>query len=63
MLADAIREVIAGFPVYRTYVDARGNVSERDRAYIQRSRRPRQAAQSEHPAHAVRLSAEILLLL
>ncbi len=34
MLADAIREVIACFPVYRTYIDARGNVSERDRAYI-----------------------------
>jgi (1->4)-alpha-D-glucan 1-alpha-D-glucosylmutase len=34
MLSDAIREVIACFPVYRTYVDARGNVSERDRAAI-----------------------------
>jgi (1->4)-alpha-D-glucan 1-alpha-D-glucosylmutase len=33
-LATAIRETIACFPVYRTYVDERGNVSERDRAYI-----------------------------
>jgi (1->4)-alpha-D-glucan 1-alpha-D-glucosylmutase len=33
-LATAIRETIACFPVYRTYVDERGNVIERDRAYI-----------------------------
>lgn len=33
-LTDAIREVIACFPVYRSYVDERGNVSERDRDYI-----------------------------
>lgn len=35
LLIRAIREVIACFPVYRTYIDARGHVSERDRAYIQ----------------------------
>lgn len=34
-LRAAIREVIACFPVYRTYIDERGNVGERDRAYIQ----------------------------
>ena len=33
-LADAIRETIACFPVYRTYIDERGYISERDRAYI-----------------------------
>jgi len=33
-LADAIRETIACFPVYRTYIDERGNISERDRAHI-----------------------------
>jgi len=33
-LADAIRETIASFPVYRTYIDERGNISDRDRAYI-----------------------------
>lgn len=33
-LADAIRETIACFPVYRTYIDERGNVTERDRRYI-----------------------------
>ncbi|HYE24418.1 MAG TPA: malto-oligosyltrehalose synthase [Clostridia bacterium] len=33
-LRDAIREAIACFPVYRTYIDERGNISERDRRYI-----------------------------
>ena len=33
-LRDAIRETIACFPVYRTYVDERGNISERDRGSI-----------------------------
>lgn len=37
-LVRAIREVIAAFPVYRTYVGDRGDEpSERDRAYIDRS--------------------------
>jgi (1->4)-alpha-D-glucan 1-alpha-D-glucosylmutase len=34
VLRDAIRETIACFPVYRTYVDERGNISLRDREYI-----------------------------
>ena len=33
-LRHAIREIIASFPVYRTYIDERGNVNERDRQYI-----------------------------
>ena len=33
-LRDVIRETIACFPVYRTYIDERGQMSERDRAYI-----------------------------
>jgi (1->4)-alpha-D-glucan 1-alpha-D-glucosylmutase len=33
-LTDVIREAIACFPVYRTYIDERGNLVERDRAYI-----------------------------
>jgi len=37
VLRDAIREAIACFPVYRTYVDERGNISNRDRKYIQRA--------------------------
>ncbi len=35
VLRDAIRETIACFPVYRTYVDEEGKVNERDRRYIQ----------------------------
>src|SRR4051812_3328604 len=33
-LRDVIRETIACFPVYRTYIDERGGMTERDRAYI-----------------------------
>ena len=34
VLHDAIRETIACFPVYRTYVDERGNISDLDRKSI-----------------------------
>jgi (1->4)-alpha-D-glucan 1-alpha-D-glucosylmutase len=37
VLRDAIRETIACFPVYRTYIDERGNVQEWDRRYIQQA--------------------------
>jgi (1->4)-alpha-D-glucan 1-alpha-D-glucosylmutase len=37
VLRDAIRETIACFPVYRTYIDERGNVKEWDRRYIQQA--------------------------
>ena len=37
VLREAIRETIACFPVYRTYIDERGNVSESDRRYIQQA--------------------------
>ena len=37
VLRDAIRETIACFPVYRTYVDERGNISDRDREFIARA--------------------------
>jgi (1->4)-alpha-D-glucan 1-alpha-D-glucosylmutase len=36
-LRDAIRETIACFPVYRTYIDERGEYTERDQGYIQRA--------------------------
>lgn len=36
-LGDSIREVIACFPVYRTYIDERGEYTERDRDYIERA--------------------------
>ena len=36
-LGQAIREIIACFPVYRTYVNEREPVSDRDRSYIERA--------------------------
>lgn len=33
-LRDVIRETIACFPVYRTYIDERGQMTDRDRAHI-----------------------------
>jgi len=33
-LRDVIRETIASFPVYRTYIDERGQMTDRDRTYI-----------------------------
>ncbi|HVZ16848.1 MAG TPA: malto-oligosyltrehalose synthase, partial [Terriglobales bacterium] len=35
LLRNAIRETIACFPVYRTYIDVRGTISNSDRGYIQ----------------------------
>ncbi len=37
MLRNVIREAIACFPVYRTYIDERGNISEHDRLYIEQA--------------------------
>ena len=34
-LMEAIRETVACFPVYRTYLDQRGQISESDRRYIE----------------------------
>src|SRR3954469_1709112 len=51
MLRDSLRECIACFPVYRTYVDERGEISESDRMQITRAivrakrRNPGMAAQ------------------
>ncbi|HEX7959735.1 MAG TPA: malto-oligosyltrehalose synthase, partial [Terriglobales bacterium] len=36
-LRDAIRETIACFPVYRTYIDERGEYVERDQRFIQKA--------------------------
>ncbi len=37
VLREAIRETIAFFPVYRTYIDERGHVSDSDRRHIQQA--------------------------
>jgi (1->4)-alpha-D-glucan 1-alpha-D-glucosylmutase len=48
LLHDALREVIACFPVYRTYIDAfAGKVSERDRDYVEQAVR---TARRRNPA-------------
>jgi (1->4)-alpha-D-glucan 1-alpha-D-glucosylmutase len=37
LLETSVREAIACFPVYRTYIDDRGQYTERDRAFIRRA--------------------------
>lgn len=37
LLETAVRETIACFPVYRTYIDDRGQYTERDRGFIRRA--------------------------
>jgi (1->4)-alpha-D-glucan 1-alpha-D-glucosylmutase len=37
VLRNTLREAIACFPVYRTYIDERGNISEHDRLYIEQA--------------------------
>ncbi len=62
LLSEAIRETIACFPVYRTYIDERGHVSERDRNYINQAIR---RAKRRNPSTAASLYdflGDILLL-
>jgi (1->4)-alpha-D-glucan 1-alpha-D-glucosylmutase len=48
-LTQALREIVANFPVYRTYVGDRGDgPSERDREYIRASGGRRQAPHADH---------------
>jgi (1->4)-alpha-D-glucan 1-alpha-D-glucosylmutase len=62
LLKDAIRETVACFPVYRTYIDERGTVSERDRAYIAEAiARAKRRNQTETPAAYDFLRAVLLL--
>ena len=62
LLKDAIRETVACFPVYRTYIDERGTVSEQDRAYIAEAiARAKRRNQNETPAAYDFLRAVLLL--
>ena len=62
LLKEAIRETIAHFPVYRTYIDARGTVSARDRAYIGEAiARAKRRNQNESPAPYDFLRSVLLL--
>lgn len=62
MLREAIRETIACFPVYRTYIDERAHVGESDQSYIQQAIRcAKQRNESLAPA-AFDFLQRILLL-
>jgi (1->4)-alpha-D-glucan 1-alpha-D-glucosylmutase len=61
-LRDAIREVIASFPVYRTYIDERGHVSERDSAIIHQAVRTAKRQNASTPAAIFDFLRDVLLL-
>jgi (1->4)-alpha-D-glucan 1-alpha-D-glucosylmutase len=62
VLRDAIREAIACFPVYRTYLDERGNLSERDRGYINEAIARAKRRNSSMPGSVFEFLRDILLL-
>lgn len=61
-LRDAIRETIACFPVYRTYIDERGNITDRDRHYIEQAIAAAKRRNGSMPAQVFDFFADILLL-
>lgn len=61
-LRDAIIETIACFPVYRTYIDERGSISDRDRAYIQQAIGRAKRRNGSTPAPVFDFLQDILLL-
>ena len=62
-LSQAMREIIACFPVYRTYVNEReGCVSDRDRAYIERAVREAKRRNPNRPAAVYDFVRDLLLL-
>jgi (1->4)-alpha-D-glucan 1-alpha-D-glucosylmutase len=61
-LRDAIREVIACFPVYRTYIDERGNVNARDANIIQQAVLIAKRQNASTPAAIFDFLRDVLLL-
>lgn len=61
-LRDAVREIIACFPVYRTYVDERGVVSERDRKIIMLATARAMRRNAVTPAAVFQFVRDVLLL-
>ena len=61
-LRDAVREIIACFPVYRTYIDERGEVSERDRATLLQAVARAKRRNESAPAAVFDFIRDILLL-
>lgn len=62
ILESIIRETIACFPVYRTYIDDRGQYTDRDRAFIRQSIRDAKKRNSEIDASAFDFLQAVLLL-
>ncbi|MBI4265989.1 MAG: malto-oligosyltrehalose synthase [Acidobacteria bacterium] len=60
-LAYAIREIIACFPVYRTYVNDREPVSARDRGYLEHAVREAKRRNPGHPALVFDFVRDLLL--
>ncbi|HEY3569338.1 MAG TPA: malto-oligosyltrehalose synthase [Thermoanaerobaculia bacterium] len=62
-LRQAIREVVAGFPVYRTYVRAEiGEVTDLDRRYVDEAIEAAKARRSDLPADLLDFFRDLLLL-
>lgn len=61
-LRDAIIETIACFPIYRTYIDERGFISDHDREYIQQAIARAKRRNGSTPAPVFDFLQEILLL-
>ncbi|HEY1808373.1 MAG TPA: malto-oligosyltrehalose synthase [Acidobacteriaceae bacterium] len=62
LLETAIRETIACFPVYRSYIDDRGQYTERDRAFIRQAIGRAQQRNRETDASVFDFLEETLLL-
>jgi (1->4)-alpha-D-glucan 1-alpha-D-glucosylmutase len=62
ILEDVIRETIACFPVYRTYIDDRGQYTERDRTVIEQAVRRAKRLNPELDASAFDFLRNTLLL-
>ena len=62
VLREAIQETIACFPVYRTYIDERGAITDRDRIYIEQAISRAKRRNGTMPAQAFDFLKDILLL-
>jgi len=62
ILETVVRETIACFPVYRTYIDERGTYPDRDIAYIQRAIAQAKRRNQDIDASAFDFLADMLLL-
>ena len=60
-LTHAVREIIACFPVYRTYVNAREAVSDRDRGYIDHAVSQAKRRNPRHPGVVFDFVRDLLL--